>query len=343
MKMRYLLRLFMVTLTFSLSLSVQASSEEERVVWRFGLEEIEGSVQDIYAKEFKRIIEEKSGGEVVVDIYSYGTLGESEDLTALTTLGTLQLTHASVGIIGSLVPEMQVFNIPYIYSHDDELNQSVIASNPTLYEVLGNALIDQDLRLMTLYLEGDMVWSTNQEVVKPSDFKQFRMRVMNSPLVIESFQLYGADAVPLPYSQVYGALQANIVDGQTNPVFSIEEMKFYEVTEYMIWPGKQKFTTSVIANQAWYLSLSPEHKTLLRETFQGLSDYILEKQQALNKKQLATIKAFKPSMTFITLNRSQQNAFKKLAEPVRSRYVELVGKPGERLLEALDEALAHKK
>ncbi|CZF85987.1 TRAP transporter substrate-binding protein DctP [Grimontia marina] len=304
--MRYLLRLFMVTLTFLLSLPVLATSEEERLVWRFGLEEIDGSVQDIYAKEFKRRIEEKSAGQ------------------------------------GSLVPEMQVFNIPYIFSQDDKLNQSVLTNNSTLYEVVGNALIDQDLRLMTFYLEGDMVWSTDTEIVKPDDFKDFRMRVMNSPLVIESFRVYGADTIPLPYSQVYGALQANIVNGQSNPVFSIEEMKFYEVTEYMIWPGKQKFTTSVIANQAWYLSLSAEHKMLLRDTFEEMSDFIFEKQQALNKAQLAKIKEFKPSMTFIILTRAQQNAFKKYAAPIRARYVELAGQPGERLLKALDEALGNK-
>nr|WP_251880000.1 TRAP transporter substrate-binding protein DctP [Grimontia kaedaensis] len=343
MRMRYLLRLFTVTLTFLLALPVLATSEEERLVWRFGLEEIDGSVQDIYAKEFKRRIEEKSAGQVTVDIYSYGTLGESEDLTTLTSLGTLQMTHASVGIIGSLVPEMQVFNIPYIFSQDDKLNQSVLTNNTTLYEVVGNALIDQDLRLMTFYLEGDMVWSTNTEIVKPDDFKGFRMRVMNSPLVIESFSVYGADTIPLPYSQVYGALQANIIDGQSNPVFSIEEMKFYEVTEYMIWPGKQKFTTSVIANQAWYLSLSAEHKVLLRDTFEEMSDFIFEKQQALNKAQLTKIKEFKPNMTFITLTRAQQNAFRKFSVPIRERYVELAGQPGERLLKALDEAFGNKK
>lgn len=323
--------------------SVCAESVKEPIVWRFGLEEIEGSVQDIYAQEFKRRIEEKSEGSVLVDIYSYGMLGESEDLTALTALGTLQLTHASVGIIGNLVPEMQVFNIPYIYSHDDALNQSVIASNPVVYDVIGNALSDQGLHLITLYLEGDMVWSTNWEVVSPDDFKGFRMRVMNSPLLIESFRLYGADTQILPYSQVYGALLTRIIDGQTNPVFSIEEMKFYEVTDYMIWPGGHKFTTSVIANQQWYLSLSPAHKSLLRETVNELTRYIFEQQLALNKAQLTKIKFFKPHMTFITLTRNQQNAFKKLASPLRERYIELTGKQGERLLNALDDAFGHKQ
>lgn len=249
----------------TLSLDAAASESEKAEVWHFGLEEIEGSVQDIYAQAFKKRIEEKSQGKVIVDIYSYGLLGESEDLTTLTTIGTLQLTHASAGIIGAQFPQFQVFTIPYLFTPDDAHNQKILANSPAIYDIIGNALIDGGLRLLTLYLEGDMVWSTKTPVYRPSDLEDFRMRVMNSPLVIDTFERYGAEAIPLPYSQVYGALQANIVDGQSNPVFAIEEMKFYEVTDYLIWSGQSKFVTSVIANQAWYLSLSTEKNKYCRK------------------------------------------------------------------------------
>ncbi|WP_407334445.1 TRAP transporter substrate-binding protein DctP [Enterovibrio sp. 27052020O] len=329
--------LWMTAITCSLA------ATEAPTVWRFGLEEIEGSVQDIYAQAFKHKIEDKSQGQISVDIYSYGMLGESEDLTELTAIGTLQLTHASMGIIGGLVPEMQVFTIPYLFSANDELNQKVLSSNPTLYEILGNALIDQDLRLMTIYLEGDMVWSTNKLIKKPKDFDQFKMRVMNSSLVIETFKLFGAQPIPLPYSQVYGSLQAHIIDGQTNPIFSIEEMKFYEVTEYLIWSGQQKFTTSVIANQAWYLSLSAEHKRILNETIEELTPYIFEQQAALNQTQLNIIKATKPSMTMVTLTQREKAAFMKISESVKKQYVDNVGEAGKRLLEALEKDFAKSK
>ncbi|OEE76582.1 C4-dicarboxylate ABC transporter [Enterovibrio norvegicus FF-162] len=325
-----------ICLVWMTMLTHSLAATEPPAVWRFGLEEIEGSVQDIYAQAFKKKVEDKSQGEVVVDIYSYGMLGESEDLTALTAIGTLQLTHASMGIIGAQVPEMQVFTIPYLFSADDELNQRVLSSNPTLYEILGNALIDQDLRLMTIYLEGDMVWSTNKLIRKPRDFNQFKMRVMNSSLVIETFKLFGAQALPLPYSQVYGSLQARIIDGQSNPIFSIEEMKFYEVTEYLIWSGQQKFTTSVLANQAWYLTLSSAHKRILSETIEELSPYIFEQQTKLNKAQLKTIKESKPSMTMVTLTKREKAAFKKASDPIRKQYIENAGEAGKRLLEALE-------
>ncbi|WP_429738149.1 TRAP transporter substrate-binding protein DctP [Enterovibrio makurazakiensis] len=327
----------------TLSICSASANENAAEVWRFGLEEIEGSVQDIYAQAFKRKIEDKSQGEIVVEIYSYGMLGESEDLTNLTANGTLQLTHASVGILGAQIPEAQVFTIPYLFSNNDDHNQAVLANNPAIYEILGNALIDQDLRLMTLYLEGDMVWSTNKLIRKPSDFAQFKMRVMNSSLVIKTFELLGATAIPMPYSQVYGSLQAHIVNGQTNPIFSIEEMKFYEVTEYLIWAGQQKFTTSVLANQAWYLALPAPHKLILNETIEELTPYIFEQQIALNNTQLAAIKKSKPSMALIRLTKKEQALFKTISTPIRQQFIQNSGQPGQRLLEALDKALATEK
>lgn len=312
-------------------------------VWRFGLEEIEGSVQDIYAQEFKKRIEEKTQGRVLVDIYSYGMLGESEDLTTLTSIGTLQLTHASVGIIGSLIPQMQVFNIPYLFSANDAHNQSVLSENPAIYTEIGNALIDQNMRLLTLYLEGDMVWTTNKAIRRPGDFDDFRMRVMNSPLVVETFQQYGAETIPLPYSQVYGALQAHIVDGQSNPIFAIEEMKFYEVTDYLIWAGQSKFVTSVIANQPWYLTLSNENKQVLNDTIKEMSNFIFKQQNDLNKSRLKMIQETKPDVILIRLSNHQKNAFRKLAQPIKAQFLKQTGSQGERLLSALEKAFASKK
>ncbi len=329
---------FASTTILSASTPSKAKSNPEPTVWRFGLEEIEGSLQHIYTKAFKKRVEEKTQGAIEVDIYSYGTLGESEDLTNLTAQGTVQLAHASTGILGKRIPEMQVFTLPYLLSQDSQRNKHILSSNNTLYDVLGNVLIDQNLRLLTLYSEGDMVWTTNEPIRHPRDFDAFKMRVMSAPLNIDTFRLYGADPVSLPYSEIYSALQSYRVDGQSNPIFAIEEMRFYEVTDYMIWSGQQKFITSIIANQSWYLHLSASHKKALRSTISEMTDIIHERQEALNRAQLATIKREKPDMVMFTLSSRQKRAFMQRAQPVREKYIEITGKQGKRLLEALEEA-----
>src|SRR5918996_1026988 len=114
------------------AVSHAANAEE----WKFAIEEIQGSVQDAYAQEFKRLIEEKTGGEVTVTIYPYGALGTSADLTELVTQGAIQFANASPGHLGTLVPEIQVFSVPYLLSDDNEVNKKVLTESPVIYEDL---------------------------------------------------------------------------------------------------------------------------------------------------------------------------------------------------------------
>ncbi len=305
--------------------------------WKFALEEVKGSVQDAYAQEFKKRIESATDGDVTVEVYPYGTLGQSEDLTELTANGIIQFTNASPGIFGSFVPEMQVFSIPYLLSQDNEVNKKVLSSSPTIYDTLGGKLEQKNLKLLTMYPEGEMVWTTNREIRSPEDFDNFKMRVMASPMLVEAYKSFGADPTPLPYSEVYGALQLKMIDGQVNPVFAIEEMKFYEVSDYMIWAGQQQFTTTVITNNNWFNTLSAERQQQVEKVIAGMNDFIFDKQAEFNQARLEQIKQAKPEMQMIQLDHAERAAFKQASMTMRDKYVELTGKSGKAVLESLDQ------
>jgi TRAP-type C4-dicarboxylate transport system substrate-binding protein len=139
--------------------------------WKFAIEEIQGSVQDRYAQEFKKRIEEKTNGEVTVTIYPYGALGTSAELTELVTQGAIQFADASPGHLGTLVPEIQVFSIPSLLSDNNEVNKKVLTESPVIYETLQEDFHDKGLHLLTMYPEGEMVWTTNKEIRSPEDFE----------------------------------------------------------------------------------------------------------------------------------------------------------------------------
>lgn len=305
--------------------------------WKFALEEVKGSVQDAYAQEFKQRIETKTGGDVTVEVYPYGTLGQSEDLTELAANGIIQFTNASPGIFGSFVPEMQVFSIPYLLSSDNEVNKKVLSASPTIYGTLGGKLEAKNLKLLTMFPEGEMVWTTNRAIRSPQDFNNFKMRVMASPMLMEAYKSFGADPTPLPYSEVYGALQLKMIDGQVNPVFAIQEMKFYEVSDYMIWAGQQQFTTTVITNNAWFNGLPEARRKLVQETISQMNDFIFTKQAEFNQMRLEQIKQAKPEMKMVHLNEQERAEFKRASMPMRDKYVELTGKSGQAVLDALEQ------
>ena len=311
----------------------QAAMAED---WKFALEEIDGSVQDAYAQEFKRLIEEKTGGEVTVTIYPYGALGTSADLTELVTQGAIQFANASPGHLGTMVPEIQVFSVPYLLSENNEVNKQVLTESPVIYENLQDDFEEKGLRLLTMYPEGEMVWTANKEVRSPEDFDNFKMRTMVSPMLVAAYEAYGASPTPMPYGEVYGGLQLKSIDGQVNPIFAIEEMKFYEVQDYLIFSGEQQFTTTVVANSEWYaLDLSDEHKQALDETIAELADFIFEVQDQYNQERLETIKAEKPDIQIIELTDEEREVFRERSMQAREAFVEMTGEEGQETLDAL--------
>lgn len=303
--------------------------------WKFALEEIKGSVQDAYAQKFKELVEAKSNGDIDVVIYPYGTLGTSGQLTELTANGTLQLAFASPGHLASLVPETGVFNLPYLLSQNNAVNKKVLTEGKVIYDSIAPKLAEKGLRLMTMFPEGEMVWTTNKEVRKPADFSGVKMRVMTSPILTEAYKSMGASPTPMPYGEVYGGLQLKQIDGQVNPIFAIEEMKFYEVQDYMIWAGQQQFTTSVVANQTFYDGLSDSRKTMLSDVSAELADYIFKVQEDYANVRLEKIKEAKPGITFVELTADERAAFKEASMPARDVFVDMTGDTGRAVLEAL--------
>jgi len=170
----------------------------------------------------------------------------------------------------------------------------------------------------------------------PEDFANFKMRTMVSPLLVEAYESFGASPTPMPYGEVYGGLQLGQIDGQVNPIFAIEEMKFYEVQDYMIWAGQQQFTTTVVTNSDWYAGLPEDRQKLIDETIAGATDHIFEVQEQYNQERLEKIKEAKPDIQMIRLSPEERAVFEERAQQVRDKFVEMVGDEGKQVLEALE-------
>jgi len=307
--------------------------------WKFTLEEVDGSVQDAYAEEFKKRLEEKTGAEVSINIFPYGTLGTSTQLTELAANGAVQFTNASPGHLGKLIPEIQVFSIPYLLSKHNECNKEILGGSEVLYDNLESDFESQGLKLLTMYPEGEMVWTAKRKITSPEDFANFKMRTMTSPLLVTAYEAFGANPTPMPYSEVYSGLQLGQIDGQVNPIFAIEEMKFYEVQEYMIWAGQQQFVTTVVANRDFYEGLSDEHKKAVDETVDEMVDVIFRIQDQYNQERLEKIKN-NSDIELVRLDEEQRKPFRERAKQVEAKFVEMVGEDGKKVLDALKEEIA---
>jgi len=315
-----------------------SGSHGDAEVWRFAIEEIEGSVQHAYAARFESLIEERTNGAVSVEVYPYGSLGTSAQLTEQVQNGALQLAFASPGHLGSVIPEAQVFSLHFLLSDDEAVNEAVLGGDGEFRDLLEEAYRERRLELLAIVSEGWMVWTANRPLRTPADFAGLKMRTMVSPLLVDAYAAYGATPTPMPYAEVYGALQLGMIDAQVNPVFAIEEMSFYEVQDYLTFAHHAPFITTLVANPTFVSRLGADRRALLEAVVAEVDRYAFETQRRFNAERLETILAA-GGTEVVTLDEQERAAFRKLSLPVRETYVELAGPRGAAIVESLHDEI----
>jgi tripartite ATP-independent transporter DctP family solute receptor len=301
--------------------------------WKFALEVVEGDVQDIYAQEFKKQIEAKTNGKVTINIYHYGTLGDSTDLTELAADGAIQFANASPGHLGSFIPEVQMFAVPYIFSDSSSVNNELLSGAKAIYTELASDFDRRGIKLMTMYSSGSMVWVTNRVVRSPEDLNNFKMRILAAPMLVETYKDFGASPTPMSFGEVYGGLQMKAIDGMANPLSSIAAMKFYEVAPNLIWPKHQLFADAVITGSDWFDGLSQDKQQLITSTFRETSKWLSERMDQIEENFLAEVKAAKPDINVVRFTEEERKPFRKAAKATQQKYIDLVGPRGKKVLE----------
>lgn len=306
--------------------------------WRFALEEIEGSVQHAYAKALKSHIEEASEGKVELEIFPYGSLGTSSQLTELVRNGSVDLAFASPGHLADLIPETGIFTLHYVLPDDEAITRALFAGSE-LTSLFSAAYNERHLTLLGFVPEGWMAWTANKPLKTPDDFEGLRIRTMTSKMSAEAFRSYGADPRQTPYSQVYSDLQLKQIDGQTNPIFAIEEMNFYEVQDTLTMARAAHFVSSVVANPEWYAQLPQQQQDWLAMALIEVGKEAWDIQEELNQTRLETMLE-EGELAVTRLSEQERAAFREANKPALAFYLRQAGERGEQILEALRDRIA---
>jgi TRAP-type C4-dicarboxylate transport system substrate-binding protein len=309
------------------------ASAAQADTWRYAFEEALTEVQGIYAQKFKEEVEANSDHEV--QLFPFGTLGESADIMEQAQAGILQFVNQSPGFTGALIPEAQVFFVPYLLPQDQEQLFEFFRTSQAINEMFPELYAEQGLELLVMYPEGEVGLTTMEPVTSPDDLNEVKFRVMTNPLLVQAYQAWGATPTPLPWGEVYGALQTGIIQGQENPTFFLESTKMYEVTEVITYLGHNNFTTALMANKEFFDGLPAEDQELIRNASDVAFEYILEYQQGLHDESLAKIMEAKPDMVVNVLSEEQRAPFMAAAAEVEAAFIEMTGDSGQAILEQM--------
>ena len=179
-------------------------------------------------KEWQPLLEKASGGAIKLEIFGNAQLGGERELAEGTRLGTINMTSvAADGALPSWVPELQALGLPYVIR--DRQHAYAILDGPIGKE-FEQKLLDQGFVTLAWWELGFRNMTTKSTPINsPDDLKGLKIRVQESPVWLAFIKALGAIPTPIPFNDLYTALQQGVVDGQENPIVTIQAMKFYEV------------------------------------------------------------------------------------------------------------------
>ncbi len=321
------------TLLASTAMLLAGATLSHAADWKYAFEESLTDVQGVYATKFKEAVEANS--DHTQTLFPYGSLGESADILEQTQAGLLQFVNQSPGFTGALIPEAQVFFVPYLLPTDQDHLGRFFKNSKAINEDFVGLYANQGLELLSMYPEGEVAMTTKSPVKSCADLDEVKFRVMTNPLLVESYKAFGATPTPLPWGEVYGGLQTNIIQGQENPTFFLFSTKIYEVTDHITYAGHNNFTTALMANKQFYDGLSAEEQKVVQDAAASAFDYIVGYQKSLADSELDKIKEAKPAMTITVLSDEERACFKNAAAEVEAKFIEMTGEGGKAILDQM--------
>ena len=268
--------------------TVLAQDIKPRLI-RFGYGLNEASNQGRAAKVFAEAVEKASSGKMKVRAIGAAALGPDTQMQQALIGGAQEMMVGSTATLVGITKEMALWDTPFLISNVKEAD--ILLDGP-IGEKIKDKLQEKGL-VGLVYWENGFRNLTNSKrpVTKVEDMDGIKLRVMQNNVFLSSFKTLGANAVPMAFSELFGALETNTVDGQENPFNTILSSKFYEVQKYLTVTNHVYSPWIVLVSKKWWDTLSKAEQTVLTDAAKASRDYERKDTRDEASKAMAELKA----------------------------------------------------
>jgi tripartite ATP-independent transporter DctP family solute receptor len=289
---------------------------------KLALQNPKGHPLEMGATKFAELVDSKTSGAIKVKVFPGGALGgDAQNVSALQG-GTLDMVVLNSGILASQVKEFAVYDFPFMFNNAEEADKIVDGDfgkslHAKLEEkgIVGLAYWELGFRDMT---------NSKHPITKVDDIKGLKLRVIPNAINVDWVTALGANPTPMPFPEVYAALEQKAIDGQENPVTVIAANKFYEVQKHLALTHHQYNPQSVIVSKKTWDALTPEQQTAVRDAATEAAAY--ERGVAREKSTAALEEVKKAGMEVTELPAEELAKMRETLKPVIAKHAELVGK-----------------
>ncbi|MGF1749617.1 TRAP transporter substrate-binding protein [Vibrio cionasavignyae] len=261
---------------------------------------------DWFAKQVRQ------DAKIRVKVYPNGTLGDESEGLQMVQNGTVALTKASAATLNTFAPDYNLLSLPYLYESREQYE--AVLNGPIGKQILASSR-DSGFIGLAFLDAGERSFYTSKPIRTPEDLKGMKIRVQSSALSIDTIKALGGTPVPLPYGELYSAMQQGVVDGAENNIPSYYSSRHYEVKNVF---SKDMHTmvpdVLVISTKVWD-SLTDEQKAGIRKAANDTIPVQEAKWTEYEKEAIASLT--KNNVTFVE---SDILAFQKAVKPVYDKF-----------------------
>jgi tripartite ATP-independent transporter DctP family solute receptor len=268
-------------------------------------------------QEMGKKLEKASNGEISFKMFAGGVLGSEKEVVEQVQANAVQMTRVSLGIVGPVVPDVNVFNLPFVFR--DHAHMRKVIDGDIGQEIL-DKITNSDFNLVALaWMDGGTRnLYTKKPVRKMADLKGMKIRVQGNPVFIETINAMGGNGIAMATGEIFSALQTGVIDGaENNPPTLLEHnhyqnAKYYTLTQHLILPEP------VVISKTTWTKLSAEQQALVKQLAveaQAEERVLWDKKSAESEAKLK-----EAGVEFITLNAQEKKEFYDATAVVRDKY-----------------------
>ena len=292
-----------------------AQDYQSRLI-RFGYGLNEESVQGRAVEHFAEELAKITDGKLKVKGFGAATLGSDTQMQNALIGGVQEMMVGSTATLVGTVKEFGVFDFPFLFNDGKEAD--AVLDGP-FGEKLMRKLEDKGL-VGLVYWENGFRNLTNSRhpVEKAEDLEGIKLRVMQNQVALDVFGALGANAVPMAFSELFTALETGAVDGQENPVTTIQSSKFYEVQPYLSLTRHVYSPWIVMASKKWWDTLSEDEQEAIRQAAVSSRAFERKDSRADSEKAMEALRA--ADMQINTVSPQELDRMRAKVQPVVEKF-----------------------
>lgn len=222
------------------------------------------------ALRFKEEVEEKSDGRISIEVLPAAQVGGDVEIIEQIQMGLVDIGIPPTATLGNFEPRMQILDLPFLLPDYDTMVK--VLDGDVGREIL-DTLDDDNMYGVNFWGAGFRHITNNVRPIEtPEDLAEVRMRTMQAPIIISTYENLGANATAMAFTEVYNGLQQGVVEGQENPLANIYTMRFYEVQDYLSLTNHAYHAYAAVMNQSAWDSLPEDLQQVMTEAFNNGRD-----------------------------------------------------------------------